>query len=273
MGTVLARSNLVCVGLVFICFVFSSVSGARIDPATCDGMWLFDDDGGTVAMDSSEKGNDGTLKNGPKWVDGKLGKALEFDGAELQSMTTAASTMMDPYPYTFAAWVKLDDYNPDGNTGAVVMGNYSGDGKGTIFYISNTGMLSIRPHPGVDLKGKTVIPIGEWTHIAATLEGSDVKVYVNGKEDGSGVSAGYAGGLSKTFTIGKASWYDGSFVSGIIDEVGLFSKALTEAEIKTIMTNGLLGQAAVLSTGKLTTTWAQLKHIRITMGDYMGMAY
>ena len=120
-------------------------------------------------------------------------------------------------------------------------------------------MLSIRPHPGVDLKGKTAIPIGEWTHIAATLEGSDVKVYVNGKEDGNGVSAGYAGGLSKTFTIGKASWYDGSFVSGIIDEAGLFNKALTEAEIRTVMTNGLLGQAAVLSTGKLTTTWATIK--------------
>jgi len=259
MKTVLARLGLVCVGLIVISLVFISISDAKIDPATCDGMWLFDDGGGTIAKDFSEKGNDGTLKNGPKWVDGKLGKALEFDGDKQQSVTTIASTMMDPYPYTFVAWVKLSEYNPDGNTGAVVMGNYSGDSKGSIFYISSTGILSIRPHPGTDLKGKTAIPIGEWTHIATTLEGTSLKVYVNGEEDGSGTSAGYAGGLSKTFAIAKASWYDGSFFSGIIDEVGLFNKALTKDEIKSIMIAGILGKAAIFSTDKLTTTWAMVK--------------
>jgi len=259
MRTISVKLGLVYIGLIIISLMFSSISYAKIDPATCDGMWLFDDGGGAVAMDSSGKGNDGTIKNAPKWVDGKLGKALEFDGSKQQSVTTLPSTMMDPYPYTFAAWIKLSEYNPDGNTGAVVMGNYSGDSKGSIFYVSSTGMLSIRPHPGTDLKGKTVIPIGEWTHVATTLEGSNLKVYVNGEEDGSGASAGYAGGLSKTFTIAKASWYDGSFFSGIIDEAGLFNKALTKNEIKSIMNAGLLGKAAVFSTGKLTTAWATVK--------------
>jgi hypothetical protein len=259
MKPLLARLTLVCVALVFISLILGSGSDAKIDPETCDGMWLFDDGGGTVAMDFSEKGNDGTLKNGPKWVDGKYGKALVFDGSKQQYMTTDASTMMDPYPYTFTAWVKLDEYNPDGNTGAVVMGNYTGDLKGSIFYISNTGMLSIRPHPGADLKGKTKILTGEWTHIATTLEGSDLKVYVNGEEDGSGVSAGYAGGLSKPFVIGKASWYDGSFFSGIIDEAALFNKALTEGKIRDVMTRGLLGGAEVSSKGKLAATWAAIK--------------
>lgn len=259
MKAVLARLSLVCVGLIVISLMFSSISYAKIDPATCDGMWLFDDGGGTIAKDFSEKGNDGTLKNGPKWVEGKIGKALEFDGSKQQSVSTPASTMMDPYPYTFVAWVKVSQYNPDANTGAVVMGNYSGDSKSSIFYISSTGMLSIRPHPGTDLKGKTVIPIGEWTHIATTLEGTNLKVYVNGEEDGSGTSAGYIGGISKPFVIGKASWYDGSFFSGIIDEAGLFNKALTKDEIKSVMNTGLLGKAAVFSTGKLVTTWATVK--------------
>lgn len=253
------RSSPVCVGLIGISLVFGSISDAKIDPETCDGMWLFDDGGGDIATDSSEKGNDGTLKNGPRWVDGKFEKALEFDGSEQQSMTTPASTMLDPYPYTFVAWVKMDEYNPDANTGAVVMGNYTGDLKGSIFYISNTGMLSIRPHLGVDLKGRTVIPIGEWTHIATTLEGSDLKVYVNGKEDGKGTSAGYAGGLSKPFVIGKASWYDGSFFTGIIDEAALFNIALTDDEIRGIMIGGLLGKAAVFPRSKLATTWATIK--------------
>ena len=37
---------------------------------------------GEVAEDSSANGNDGELKVGPKWVDGKFGKALEFDGVD-----------------------------------------------------------------------------------------------------------------------------------------------------------------------------------------------
>ena len=159
----------------------------------------------------------------------------------------------------FTAWIKMSEYNPDANTGAVVMGNYSGDSKGSIFYVSNAGLLSIRPHLGVDLKGRTNIPTGEWTHIATTLEGSNLKVYVNGEEDGSGTSAGYAGGNAKTFTIGKASWYDGSFFTGIIDEAGLFNKALSKDEVKSVMNAGLLGKAAVFSSGKLIFTWATIK--------------
>ena len=259
MRTTLAKLSLIYVILIAISLIFSNISYAKIDPETCDGMWLFDDGGGIVAKDFSEKGNDGTLKNGPKWVDGKFGKALAFDGAKQQSMSTPASTMMDPYPYTFTAWIKLDEYNPDGNTGAVVMGNYSGDSKGSIFYVSSTGLLSIRPHPGTDLKGKTIIPTGEWTHVATTLEGSNLKLYVNGEEDGNGTSAGYAGGLSKTFVVGRASWYEGSFFTGIIDEAGLFNKALTKDDVVSVMNKGLLGKAEVFSTGKLATTWASIK--------------
>ena len=253
------KKNVVVASFIFVCLSVGNITYAKMDPEISNALWLFDDDGGTVAVDSTGKGNDGTLKNNPKWVDGKFGEALAFDGAEKQSMTTLATEMMDPYPYTFTAWIKLDEYNPDGNTGAVIMGNYSGDGKGSIFYVSNTGLLSIRPHPGIDLKGKTRIPIGKWTHVAAPLDGSELKLYVNGKQDGGIISAGYAGGLSKAFTVGKASWYDGSFFSGVIDEVGVFSKALTETEIKMVMNNGLLGQAAVNFAGKLTTSWSAIK--------------
>jgi hypothetical protein len=259
MRTSLAKLSLIYAILIAISLIFSNVSYAKIDPATCDGMWLFDDGGGVVAKDFTEKGNDGTLKNGPKWVEGNFNKAIAFDGAKQQSMSTIASIMMDPYPYTFTAWIKLDEYNPDGNTGAVVMGNYSGDGKGSIFYVSNIGLLSIRPHPGVDLKGKTTIPKGEWTHVAVTLEGSNLKLYVNGEEDANGTSAGYAGGNSKSFVIGRASWYEGSFFTGIIDDAGLFNKALTKDDVKSVMIKGLLGKEDVFSTGKLATTWASIK--------------
>jgi len=60
---------LIAIGLIFI-----NISYAKIDPETCDGMWLFDDGKGDIATDFSGKGNDGTLKGEPKWVEGRLGK-------------------------------------------------------------------------------------------------------------------------------------------------------------------------------------------------------
>lgn len=63
---------------VFLLIALSSF--AEIDPKSITGMWLFEEGKGNVAIDSSEHGNDGEI-HGAKWVDGKFGKALEFDGA------------------------------------------------------------------------------------------------------------------------------------------------------------------------------------------------
>jgi hypothetical protein len=45
------------------------------------GYWPFDEGSGTIAYDYSGNGNNGTLVNGPQWVDGKVGKALMFNNS------------------------------------------------------------------------------------------------------------------------------------------------------------------------------------------------
>jgi hypothetical protein len=66
-------------------------------------------------------------------------------------------------------------------------------------------------------------------------------------------SIGAQGGPSGPFT---------DILNGIIDEVALFNVTLDEQDIQTIMSKGLkesLGLAAVVSSGKLATTWAGIK--------------
>ena len=75
-----ARLALVCVSIIVISLMFAGVSYAKIDPNTCVGMWIFDENEGDIAKDSSGKGHDGTIQNA-KRVDGKFGAALELDGA------------------------------------------------------------------------------------------------------------------------------------------------------------------------------------------------
>ncbi len=50
----------------------------------------------------------------------------------------------------------------------------------------------------------------------------------------------------------------GDFIRGIIDEIAIFNKALSESEIKSVMT-GLARTFAVEPSGKLATTWATTK--------------
>ena len=70
------RLLLVFAGLIILSLMFTSISGAKIDPKTVAGYWKFDDGSGDVIRDSSGNGNDGKI-SGAKWADGKFGKALE----------------------------------------------------------------------------------------------------------------------------------------------------------------------------------------------------
>ena len=70
---------------MMVCYVltisFSVLSHAsKIDPETIVGQWLFDEDKGDKAIDSSGNGHDGQIKGGNKRVKGKFGHALEVGG-------------------------------------------------------------------------------------------------------------------------------------------------------------------------------------------------
>ena len=68
-----------------IAWMLPCVVSAKIDPETAVGVWLFDEGAGKTTKDASGKEHDGAI-NGAKWKDGKIGKALEFDGAQWVSI-------------------------------------------------------------------------------------------------------------------------------------------------------------------------------------------
>lgn len=66
-----------------IAVLFSILAGAAQAQEAPEGLLLylsFDEGTGNIAGDFSGHGNDGELVDGPTWVDGHDGKALEFDG-------------------------------------------------------------------------------------------------------------------------------------------------------------------------------------------------
>ena len=86
----------------------------------------------------------------------------------------------------------------------------------------------------------SVVPLKKWTHVAVSCDGDTMHVYMNGKETGSGA---YRGGIfsdQHPLLIGKSdrkgTSYQTSFFEGTIDEVRVYQRALSEAEILDLAT-------------------------------------
>ena len=275
------KTILVWVSLVMASLFFTGLSHARIDPKTIAGMWLFDEDEDDIAEDSSGNGNTGKLINGPKWDDGKFGSALEFDGGTTYVNCGNGLSLDITEELTVVAWVKFNavDYkNGSGGLFTVAAKGYPdaltphagwrfshdnrNNGQGfnyTCFGHKNGGWSG----GGNNLSGRNfTFTKGDWYHVAITVGKSIGKLYVNGTQLGADKTFAdlVLSDTTQDLTIGSAgtSWH----FNGLIDEVAIFNIELEEKEIQTIMNDGLeraSGLAAVNLSGKLITTWANIK--------------
>lgn len=251
-------------GVSFVVLVlFLSQSQAKIDPLTAVGIWLFDEGTGQVAMDSSPAKNDGEIL-GPKWVDGKIGKALEFNGVDDYVDCGEEESLNLVDHLTLTAWVK----HQSGNDGYILMRNDPGDGVrqyGFLDYPSHeTGVLDFFCHTAggrveMDNWQKTAIDDNNWHHVAITVDSPDVHLFVDGVDKGPDQLPDTMVSVDTSVWIGKRKPSNFPF-QGIIDEVGIFNVALTEDDVNRVMTEGLSQVLAVSPAGKLATTWASLKN-------------
>ncbi len=101
--------------LIFTCIFFFVSSGkSHAGPEGLVGAWLFDEGKGNVAKDASENGHDGEIRKA-KWVDGKFGKALEFNGDGDQVLVAHNDALNIEGKLTVEAWVFPTGWNPDLN--------------------------------------------------------------------------------------------------------------------------------------------------------------
>ena len=244
-------SSLMLVSLIALSLMFADTSTAEFDLETVAGMWFFDEGKGNTAADSSENGNDGKFENDPKWTkDGKFGSALEFDGNESKGHVVVGDLGLSG-EVTLVLWA-----NPSGAANDDrLISNINGPTNPAFTTRYQNGAVEIWSSAW-----KPVIPEfddNKWGHYAFVFDGEgNVTGYYNGKE-GDTVADTY------TFTeIGiGANFLDqwGQYFSGLFDEVAFFSVALTEDDIKIVMTKGLKSALAVYPAGKLTTTWGNIK--------------
>ena len=249
---------LIGVAVLFVAGVLTAPSYAKVDPQTIVGMWLLDDGNGNTAKDSSGNNNNGTLTNGPKWVDGKFGKALSFDGVDDYVAVPNSPSLNITESITIAAWGKYNDV--DARQYVV--------SKGAAYLIEENSTKFLCDMFGCSKWlnsgwATTVLSKNVWYHVAATYNGSLISIYVNGViESSNAAKCSSLGTTGNILAIG--SDVDGSSfdTDGTIDEVVIFNTALSEDDIKLIATWGIevtLSGNAVDPSDKLTTTWAAIK--------------
>jgi len=255
--------------LLIVCLVAVSVIPITSGFSAVDGLvgaWMFDNDSGKNVTDSSGNGHDGELVGNAK-IDknGKIGSAVSTDGTEAYVMIPDSEDFKFKGDFSIVCWFQNETL-PSDNSGIVTKGYHrpaanGGDAKPwyLVYYIkTGTVDLYLRDASGANSHaiGKTAVNDGKWHHIVCMKAGNKVKVYIDGKEDGTAdaVDAVYGNNDQPlVFMVHYDRW-----LKGMIDEVAIYNRAISDNEITQIM-GGLKNALAVSQKDKLAITWGQLK--------------
>jgi hypothetical protein len=173
--------------LVTLLAVLVFGASAHAADAALVAEWPFDEGGGTLVHDSGGSGLTGTLDPAPDWIPGVTGSALRFDN---DAVRLPESALLRPAVVTVAAWVRHDGspgpYRYVLSSGSSSCfrssyGLYTDDGGGAAFYVAGDGAYTVSPAlaPGA-------IWDGRWHRLAASYDGSTVRLYLDGAQVGNG---------------------------------------------------------------------------------------
>lgn len=244
-------------GIMIMCLL---VTGIAVKAAVLEGMVMFlpfDEGSGDKVKDLSGNGNDGTI-NKATWVKaGRIGSALLFSGSGYVEVAHSKSLSITD-AITVMAWTNLT-VGGSGEQAVVSKGQWAANDLPYEFTETPSGVIFWQMYDsgGRDGCQPGTPPAGEWHHVAGTYDGKVFKGYVDGKL---GSEWGYIGKMPEntaSVTIGMRSKSKDCLFNGMIDEVAIFNRALSEDEVKGAM-GGI--ETAVEHEGKLATCWGNIKN-------------
>lgn len=217
----------------------ATIAGARCDLENgLVGHWKLDETSGTTAADSSGKGNNGTMTGGLNATDdsvtGKVGNGLSFDGTD-DYISLGDSGWLKPASITLGSWVKC---SPSTGTYKFIISR------------AKSAWVSYALRIGADHKIRMIAgytdssPYAEeaisqsgvcdntWHHALGTYDQNNIKVYIDGQLE---TTVPFTNALlySSTgpVTIGQHNSEASSFLEAEADDVRLYNRALSEAEV------------------------------------------
>jgi hypothetical protein len=164
---------------------------------------------------------------------GKYGKALTFNGTSARVTVNDAASLHLTTGMTLEAWVKPTASQSGWRT--VIQKEVD------TYFLDASSNSPRRPATGGTF-GSTVtgvaapnaIPVNSWTHLASTYDGANIRLYVNGTQVAIVARTGSIAASTLPVWIGGNNPY-GEYFNGVIDEVRIYNRALSVAEIQADM--------------------------------------
>lgn len=219
----------------------------------------FDDGQGENVTDSAQYKLNGKV-SGSKWVSGKFGKALEFDGIDDFVEVADNPKLLLLNGGTFMAWALIKTEKGHVSWPRILIkSNTNGGTHGYDFLFDRAAGYSIRFCIGGACNSYFPVETDKWHHVAVTFDGKTIRVYYDGKNVGEQAQPGPA--IDTTgfpLRIGNSGSLDRPY-HGLLDEIRIWSRALDEKEIKWQMERGTQEIVPVEQRSSLATKWAILK--------------
>jgi len=234
--------------MLFACYM--NTAKARSIKEGLVSFWTLDKDtiNGKTVEDVVGK-NDGSIVGNPKIVDGKNGDALSFDGVvDYVKM----SQDIEPESVTVEAVIKpvMDSRNPIYDK--YNYGIQSSDGQNVGIWIRDDKVQwpsAYTSYPKDD----------DWHHVVGVVKDKEfVKIYLDGQLK---KTTPATNPIDKAYsslmpTIAYTQHLGGIWYHGIIDEVGVYDRALSDSEVRKLYAESM---AVANPNGKLSAVWGQIK--------------
>jgi len=199
------------------------------------GYWAFDDGSGTVAVDGSGNGLNGTLVGTPAWVAGVVGTGLDFDGTnDYVTISHDAAFNFPNDEFTISVWINKAWVDTNNH----IVSHLDGALDGWYIAVQYHGgadkdYVAFRTNDNVEILAfEHGLSDDEWGLVTFTWDGTTLTGYINAVEKG---SAGLASVQSADTPLYFGVWSVGSArYDGKMDEVRIYSTALTTSEIKAL---------------------------------------
>jgi hypothetical protein len=215
-------------------------------PTDMLGLWKAEGNSNDSAGPSFEngiyQGDDGA--GDPEYSAGFSGQSFDFDGindrVEVAGIPSQTQVSVD-------AWIFIPAGTPVNDIYGIISRYRSLPGeRGFELYVDN-GKLQLRAGDATgtqtDARSANSINFGQWTHVAATIDANECRVYINGNLEGTGPGLNDINTTSYNLFIGtrEAAYESVFYFRGLIDEAELFTRALSAAEIQNIYQAGNCG--------------------------------
>ena len=192
--------------------------------------WLMNDDLATTAVLDTTGVNDGVMNvnTDTKSVEGKINKALDFDGTD--DYVDCGANVIPTGDFTLSAWVYLNNLT----SYQAILGQYQSGESGRLHFLIEQTSGKIFLQLTSTETSDSGITASEWHHIVVTRSGSTVRFYIDGVADGTAtLSDNVLQAVNTKIGISGVNKMDGK-----IDDVRIYDTAISPYYIKLLYNNG-----------------------------------